>query len=162
MNGTCYYFHNEEVRLFDGARKICSEAFQKHGFDSGRLYEPKDLESFARIYELAENISEYPTLTLWLGLNDRSKEGNFVYNSNGQPPIFTAPWAGKYLSFVWFIPFLVFLTFGDDVAKILHNLCLYFARQDGKDGKKRKENHSTRVTKIPKTKRQKYPRMKTN
>ena len=98
MNGTCYYFHNEEVRLFDGARKICSEAFQKHGFDCGRLYEPKDLESFAQIYELAENISEHPTLTLWLGLNDRSKEGNFVYNSNGKPPTFTAPWAGSYSS----------------------------------------------------------------
>ena len=37
---------------------------------------------------------------------------------------------------------------------ILHNLCLYFARQDGQDGKKWKENHATKVTKIPKTKRQ--------
>ena len=34
--------------------------------------------------------------------------------------------------------------------KILHNLCLHFARQDGQDGKKRKENHTTKVTKIPK------------
>ena len=32
--------------------------------------------------------------------------------------------------------------------KILRNLCLHFARQDGKDGKKRKENHATKVTKI--------------
>ena len=39
--------------------------------------------------------------------------------------------------------------------KILHNLCLYFARQDGQDGKNRKENHTTKVTKIPKTERQK-------
>ena len=37
----------------------------------------------------------------------------------------------------------------------LHNLCLYLARQDGQD-KKWKENHKTKVTKIPKTKRQKY------
>ena len=37
--------------------------------------------------------------------------------------------------------------------KILHNLCLHFARQDGHDGKNRKENHATEVTKIPKTKR---------
>ena len=34
--------------------------------------------------------------------------------------------------------------------KILHNLCLHFARQDGQDGKKWKENHATKVTKIPK------------
>ena len=40
--------------------------------------------------------------------------------------------------------------------KILRNLCLHFARQDGQDGKKRKENHATKVTKIPKTKRRKY------
>ena len=40
--------------------------------------------------------------------------------------------------------------------KILRNLCLHFARQDGQDGKKRKENHATKVTKIPKTKRQKH------
>ena len=45
------------------------------------------------------------------------------------------------------------VTFGDEVMKILHNLSLHFARQDGK---KRKENHSTKVTKIPKTKRRKY------
>ena len=37
--------------------------------------------------------------------------------------------------------------------KILCNLCLHFARQDGK---KRKKNHAIKVTKIPKTRRQKY------
>ena len=41
-------------------------------------------------------------------------------------------------------------------TKILRNLCLHFARQDGQDGKKRKENHATKVTKIPKNKRRKY------
>ena len=44
------------------------------------------------------------------------------------------------------------VTFGKDVMKILHNLCLHFARQDGQDGKKWKENHATKVTKIPKDK----------
>ena len=51
----------------------------------------------------------------------------------------------------WFL-----VTFGDEVTKILRNLCLHFARQDGQDGKKRKEKHVTKVTKIPKTKRRKY------
>ena len=45
--------------------------------------------------------------------------------------------------------------------KILRNLCLHFARQDGQDGKKQKENHATKVTKIPKIKRQKYGMKKT-
>ena len=40
--------------------------------------------------------------------------------------------------------------------KILRNLCLHFARQDGQDRKNWKENYATKVTKIPKTKRRKY------
>ena len=51
----------------------------------------------------------------------------------------------------WFL-----VTFGDQVTKILRNLCLHFARQDGQEGKKRKENHLTKLTKIPKTKKRKY------
>ena len=38
---------------------------------------------------------------------------------------------------------------------MLPNLCLYFARQDGQDRKKPGKNHATKVTKIPKSKRQK-------
>ena len=30
-------------------------------------------------------------------------------------------------------------------TKILHNLCLHFARQDGQDGKKWKENHANKL-----------------
>ena len=43
-------------------------------------------------------------------------------------------------------------------TKIFCNLCLLFARQDGQNEKikKWKENQATKVTKIPKTKRQKY------
>ena len=41
-------------------------------------------------------------------------------------------------------------------TKILRNHCLHFARQDGQGGKNRKENHTTKVTKIPKTRRRKY------
>ena len=51
----------------------------------------------------------------------------------------------------WFL-----VTFGDDVTKILHYLCLHFARQDGQDVKRQKENLATKVTKVPKTIRRKY------
>ena len=40
--------------------------------------------------------------------------------------------------------------------KILHNLCIHFARKDGQDGKKQKENHANKVFKMPKNKRRKY------
>ena len=65
----------------------------------------------------------------------------------------------RYLFLSSHISFLVFGHFwrrSYENTKILHNLCLHFARQDGQDGKKRKENHTTKVTKIPKSKRQKY------
>ena len=44
-------------------------------------------------------------------------------------------------------------------TKLLHNLYLHFARQDGQDIK---ENHATKVTKIPKNKRRKYGMNETN
>ena len=47
-----------------------------------------------------------------------------------------------------FIPVLVFGHF----TKILRNLYLHAARQDGQDGKKWKENHATKVTKSQKPK----------
>ena len=92
INDRCYYFHNKEVKIFNDAQKICSEMC---GFDNGRLYEPKDLDNFSKIYELAEQFSGKPTLQLWLGLNDKSKEGEFVYNSNRKIPNFNTPWAGN-------------------------------------------------------------------
>ena len=56
---------------------------------------------------------------------------------------------------------LSFLVFGHfwrrsyENRKILQNLCLHFARQDGQDGKKQKESHATKVTKIPKNQKTK-------
>ena len=53
----------------------------------------------------------------------------------------------------WFV-----VTFGDEVTKIqkiLRNLCLHIARQDGQDGKNRKENHATKVTKETKNQKMK-------
>ena len=61
--------------------------------------------------------------------------------------------------YVSFIPFFIFGHFwrrSYKNTKLLRNLCLHFARQDGQDGKKQKENHATKVTKILKTKRRKY------
>ena len=53
----------------------------------------------------------------------------------------------------WFL-----VTFGDEITKILRNLCLHFERQNGQDGKHRKK-----ITQLkwPKTKRQKYGTNKT-
>ena len=42
MNEKCYYFHDREVQSFEEAKNICSNKFQKYGFDNGRLYEPRN------------------------------------------------------------------------------------------------------------------------
>ena len=96
MNDRCYYFFGKEKKSFDDAQKICSEKFKEHGFNNGRLYEPKDLDNFVKLYELAEQVSDHPTLQIHLGLNDKANEGEFVYNSNGKQPNFNAPWAGNH------------------------------------------------------------------
>ena len=65
------------------------------------------------------------------------------------------------LSHTSFFVFRHFWHWSYENTKILRILCSHFAKQDGHDGKKRKENHATEVTKIPKTKRQKYGMNKT-
>ena len=96
MNDRCYFFFDKEEKSFDHAQKICSEKFKEHGFNNGRLYEPKNIENFVKLYEFAEQVSDHPTLQIWLGLNDKANEGEFVYNSNGKQPKFNAPWAGNH------------------------------------------------------------------
>ena len=59
-------------------------------------------------------------------------------------------------SHFWFLVFGHFWQRSYKNAKILCNLCLHLARQDGQERKNGKENHATKVTKIPKTKRRKY------
>ena len=38
------------------------------------------------------------------------------------------------------------VTFGDEVTKILRNLCLHFARQDGQDGKTKRQKYGMNET----------------
>jgi len=96
IDDRCYFFHNKEVQSFDDSQKICSDAFKKHGFDNGRVYEPRGsgyvdyIENFIKVYEMAEEFSKRPTLQLWIGLNDKEKDGQFVYNSNGRLPRHTS------------------------------------------------------------------------
>ena len=95
IDDKCYYFNNHKVQLFDEAQTICFEKFEEYGFNDGRLFEPEDTEIFFKIYKLAEKFSKKHTLQLWIGLNDRKEEGDFVYNSNGKLPNFTIPWGGN-------------------------------------------------------------------
>ena len=59
-----------------------------------------------------------------------------------------------YVSSITFFVFGHFWRQSYENTKILHNLCLHLVGQAGQEQQKRKENHTTKVTKIPKTKRQ--------
>ena len=48
--------------------------------------------------------------------------------------------------------FLFLVTFGDKVTKMLRNICLHYARQDGQDRNNQKENYLSKVTKNQMTK----------
>ena len=87
---------------------------------------------------------KYWLFWVWVAVSDLNQSSGFKSFN------YTLMFCSSHFWF-WFL-----VTFVDEVMKILRNLCLHFARQDGQDGKKRKENHATKVTKIPKTKRRKY------
>ena len=59
-------------------------------------------------------------------------------------------------SHFWVLVFCHFWQRSYENKKILHDICLHFAKQDEQDGKNLNENHATKVTKLPKTKRRKY------
>ena len=63
-------------------------------------------------------------------------------------------------SYVSLLVFGHFWRWSYENTRILRNLCLHFARQDGQDGKNRKEKKITQL-KWPKTKRRKYGMNKT-
>ena len=58
-----------------------------------------------------------------------------IYRNSHYKQIFLNHFSVKNLVFRSF-HFSFLVTFGDEVTKILRNLCLHFARQDGRDGKK--------------------------
>ena len=111
INGVCYYFHNKEVQSFNDTKKACSDEAAKFGFNNGRLYEPRDANTFAEIYMLAEEFSKQPKLQIWLGMTDSLKEGQFTYVSDGQASKMVAPWGGNLFVCIKIICFCTYVIF---------------------------------------------------
>ena len=95
IENKCYYFHNKELQSYDDVQRTCSLIFKQYGFNNGRLYEPRDAETFAKVYRLAEEFSNYTTLQIWLGMNDNENEGQFRYSSDGGLLTMNSLWAGN-------------------------------------------------------------------
>lgn len=72
-----YYSFNKVLQTQDNAKAACNR-------NGGNLYEPKSKTTYNKIISYAKSISlgDY-----WLGINDKSQEGMFVYESNDELPI---------------------------------------------------------------------------
>ena len=87
MDGRCVYFEKTSL-TFDKATQNCQEKLKDYG--GGILYEPNSNAEQKRIVDMA-----YERLSgqwFWIGVTDKTTEGQFSYNSNNQPISFTPDW----------------------------------------------------------------------
>ena len=75
-NGKCYY-HYEALLNYDVAISECKNRFGP----SAILAEPMNQQELVDIDASVQNKDWY----LWIGVNDRETEGNFVYESSNLP-----------------------------------------------------------------------------
>ena len=79
VRGKCFYTDNT-TRNFDDSQVHCKEIFP-HG---GRLFEPRDV-STKEIVKAYKRYNNDSVPSAWIGITDRSSQGNYRYESdNGQ------------------------------------------------------------------------------
>ena len=87
VDNKCVYF--EKISLtYDKAIENCKEKLKEYG-GGGILYEPNSIAEQKRIVDMAY---ERSSSWYWIGVTDKTTEGQFTYNSNNQPINFTPDW----------------------------------------------------------------------
>ena len=86
MNGKVYYFHV--------GGKTYNEAVAYCLTKEGMLAEPKSLQEHNDMATLAETVT-FEGLGVWIGINDKSQEGSFTYESDGEFIEYTNWYPGK-------------------------------------------------------------------
>ena len=90
MDGRCVYFEKTYL-TYDKAIQNCQEKLKDYG--GGILYEPYSIAKQKRIVDMAyESWSDDHLRWTWIGVTDKTTEGQFTYNSNNQPINFTPDW----------------------------------------------------------------------
>ena len=85
----CYYFREDYT--YDTQKKFCKTLFS----GNGRLFEPQDLATFNKVYNVAKNsLDSDLDLDWWMGIRDPFKNGTLAFESNGLPLPFTIPTDG--------------------------------------------------------------------
>ena len=92
INNRCVYFEKTSLD-YDKAIENCKEKLKDYG-GGGILYEPNSIAEQKRIVDMAYEHS-FGSNWAWIGVTDKTTEGQFTYNSNNQPINFTPDWHGS-------------------------------------------------------------------
>ena len=99
VDGNCYYIKETKLSV-DDAAKSCQTAFGSELV--GKLYEPKDKATHDLVIKAYnEIVQDWPQSRsrfgdwLWLGINDKSSEGQFQYLTTGGNLLFSNWRAGQ-------------------------------------------------------------------
>jgi len=84
IDNKCYYFDTTS-RNYNNAKMNCNAIFM----EQGKLFEPKSSSSNKKVHKVALSIQ---ISNWWLGINDKSSEGSWVYDSNGASVAFSIQW----------------------------------------------------------------------
>ena len=88
VDNKCVYFEKTTL-TYDQAIENCKEKLK--GYGEGILYEPNSIAEQKRIVDMAYERWSFSDWA-WIGVTDKTTEGQFTYNSNNQPINFTPDW----------------------------------------------------------------------
>lgn len=89
VNGQCYFFERT-LMSYEEAKVNCGTKFNSSG---GILFEPKTSQIINNITDLSKSIFNNDNgYVSWIGVNDFTKDGTFVYTSNNEPFTIKLPW----------------------------------------------------------------------
>ena len=84
----CYFF-DKASGTYANSKEKCRNAFN----GQGKMFEPKTMAQFKKVHKYGRDNLDKDIF--WIGVNDKAKEGTFVYESNGASIPFTPDWYGK-------------------------------------------------------------------
>jgi len=90
IDGFCYYFYNG-YETYEDAQSICYQHFKHFGMGIGRLYEPRVPSNSEIVYKAVSELSGLPDPAIWIGIDDKKREGDFRYFSDDSPIPTNAP-----------------------------------------------------------------------
>ena len=92
IDGICVFYEKSRLK-YEAAKSNCESKFN----GNGRLYEPRSLATLKKVRKTG--LDNYFGLCPYIGINDISEEGTWVYTSDGSPVSMSIPWASYWQSY---------------------------------------------------------------